>query len=174
MRKFFQRKRIFTSIILFLSAGIAIFLLGKYTEYRSYHVTFQEKHTLPGQQTIFTLSDGSIVELHNEATLRYPEEFKGFRREVYLQGEATFEIERDSLRPFTIHTHEFRTTGIGTSLNIKTTADIITVSVAKGIAHVEAGDNMQIVLPKEKISYSRITKKMIKANVDTTHEFASR
>jgi len=167
-RNSYQLKKITNSIAFFLCAGIAIFFLGKYTEYKSYSITYKEHHTARGEQSVVTLSDGSRVELHNEATLRYPEIFKGFKREVYLSGEAFFQVHKDSLRPFIIHSQEFRTLVTGSALGVKATPDNTTVTVAEGTVQVMAGDDMQIVLPDEKISYSHTTKKMAKAKADQT------
>jgi transmembrane sensor len=59
--------------------------------------------TRPGakQEVIFT--DGSKVLLNGNSKLDYPADFKGDDREVFLEGEAYFEIERTALKPFSLN-----------------------------------------------------------------------
>ncbi|MEX2410142.1 MAG: FecR domain-containing protein, partial [Candidatus Paceibacterota bacterium] len=41
------------------------------------------------------LSDGSVVWLKNDSELDYPDQFAGEQREVYLSGEAFFDVVKD-------------------------------------------------------------------------------
>ncbi|MGL5892491.1 MAG: FecR family protein, partial [Bacteroidia bacterium] len=49
------------------------------------------------------LSDGSNVHLNCDTRLDYPENFTGDKREVTLSGEAFFNVQRDTKKPFIIH-----------------------------------------------------------------------
>ncbi len=165
-------QKIAASLAIFLAAGIAIYVLGKYSESRSEELTYTEQHASTGKQVSIKLSDGSIVQLNSNASLKYPETFKGFKREVYLTGEAFFEIEKDSLRPFIIHTGEFSTHVLGTSFNVNAAGDNIIVSVATGKVRVMQGNNMQVLLPNEKVKYSRTHHTMLKEPADLEKELA--
>jgi transmembrane sensor len=46
------------------------------------------------------LADGSTVLLNKNSHLDYPAKFTGKTREVYLTGEAYFDIKHDPLTPF--------------------------------------------------------------------------
>jgi transmembrane sensor len=165
-------QKIAASLAIFLAAGIAIYVLGKYSESRSEEVTYTEQHASSNEQVSIKLSDGSIVQLNSNASLKYPETFKGFKREVYLTGEAFFEIEKDSLHPFIIHTGEFSTHVLGTSFNINATGNNVIVSVATGKVRVMQGDNMQVLLPNEKVKYSRANHTILKGHADLDRELA--
>lgn len=65
-----------------------------------------------------TLPDGSHVHLNAESTLRFPEKF-GQERQVYLTGEAYFEVKRDTLRPFRVAYGTTRLQVLGTRFNVK-------------------------------------------------------
>lgn len=65
-----------------------------------------------------TLTDGSIVTLQPGSELKYPETFTS-NREVYLAGEAFFEVAKDAKHPFLVYTHEVTTKVLGTSFRIK-------------------------------------------------------
>jgi ferric-dicitrate binding protein FerR (iron transport regulator) len=171
-RTLFSWRKLAASIAVFLVAGIAIYLLGKYSESRSEKITYTQQAASSGEQISIKLSDGSVVQLNAQASLKYPETFKGFKREVYLTGEAFFEIEKDSLRPFIIHTGEFSTHVLGTSFNVNATGDNIVVSVASGKVRVMQGDEMQILLPEEKVRYSHATKIMVKEKANLERELA--
>jgi ferric-dicitrate binding protein FerR (iron transport regulator) len=64
------------------------------------------------------LNDGSIISLEPGSEVRYPEKFDA-KREVYLSGEAFFEIAKDAAHPFLVYTNEVTTKVLGTSFRIK-------------------------------------------------------
>lgn len=65
------------------------------------------------------LPDGSIVSLEPGSSLEYPARFRDNKREINLQGEAFFEVTRQSGRPFVIHTPLIQTTVLGTSFTVQ-------------------------------------------------------
>ena len=72
------------------------------------------------EQVLVALNDGSRVTLNNNAELRYPEKFRGDKREVLLSGEAFFEVERNPEKPFTINIEDMAIVEVlGTSFNIR-------------------------------------------------------
>ncbi|WP_256012489.1 FecR domain-containing protein [Desertivirga xinjiangensis] len=85
---------------------------------------------------IDTLSDGSIITLNKNSSLRYPEKFKGNTRAVVLTGEAFFNIEPDKSRPFVISVNNVKVTVVGTSFNIKSREGKTVVIVETGIVKV--------------------------------------
>jgi len=77
--------------------------------------------TPKGGQYKVTLPDGSNVWLNNASSLRYPTVFAGGTRDVYLSGEAYFEIAENMRQPFMVH-YEGRpitTHVLGTSFDIR-------------------------------------------------------
>lgn len=65
----------------------------------------------------FTLPDGSRVWLNEESRLAYDADFSGSVREVTLSGEAFFEVEKDSLRPFRVGMGGLEIEVLGTSFD---------------------------------------------------------
>ena len=72
-----------------------------------------------GEYTI-TLSDGTRVYLNAASKLKYPVQFDSKRREVYLSGEAYFEVTKDMNRPFYVVTDAVRVKVYGTEFNVNT------------------------------------------------------
>jgi ferric-dicitrate binding protein FerR (iron transport regulator) len=70
------------------------------------------------KQVQLSLNDGSHVALNREAQLNYPGKFKGNIREVYLKGEAYFEVAKNPKKPFIIHASKACIMVIGTSFNV--------------------------------------------------------
>jgi transmembrane sensor len=72
-----------------------------------------------GMQFSITLADGSKVRLNAASSLRYPAYFASNKREVYLTGEAFFDVVADPAHPFIVHVNETAVQALGTSFNIK-------------------------------------------------------
>ncbi|WP_154854963.1 FecR family protein [Cyclobacterium xiamenense] len=89
--------------------------------------------TVPGVKSYLTLSDGSQVVLNSGSELRYLENFGTGDRNVFLKGEAFFEVAEDSLRPFRVRSRNTTTTALGTSFNVKAyEGETVDVSLLSG------------------------------------------
>jgi transmembrane sensor len=83
-----------------------------------------------------TLPDGSVVTLNKHATLKYAADFNGATRPVTMEGEAFFDIAPDKSRPFIIAVNGVKVKVVGTSFNIKSTAEKTEVIVETGVVEV--------------------------------------
>jgi transmembrane sensor len=84
-------------------------------------VQMRQVTTDRGRRLKVELVDGSQVILNANSKLEFPEHFNGSLREVYLEGEAYFQVAHDPAHPFIVHTRAASTTVLGTSFNIKLT-----------------------------------------------------
>lgn len=103
------------------------------------HPTYHKVNTGIRQIKKLTLPDGSIIHLNANSTIRVPTQLGHHRRAVFLdEGEAYFEIARDSLRPFTVQTQALRVEVLGTAFNVKSykTMKDVTVAVQHGRVQV--------------------------------------
>jgi transmembrane sensor len=79
------------------------------------------------------LSDGSKVWLNSSSSLKFPFAFSGKTRDVYLTGEAYFEVAKNSKQPFLVHTSKTNIQVLGTSFNVNTYEDgLIKTSLVEG------------------------------------------
>lgn len=73
----------------------------------------------PGQRINLILSDNSNVWLNANTSLRYPSQFSGKNRTVYLNGEAYFEVSRNVKKPFIVKTGQGDIQVTGTTFNVE-------------------------------------------------------
>ena len=71
-----------------------------------------------GGEFTLILSDGTQVWLNAETSLRYPVEFVGNERKVYLEGEAFFDVTRDKQKQFVVETEKAKVRVYGTAFNV--------------------------------------------------------
>lgn len=92
------------------------------------------------------LSDGTRVWINSQSQLDYPVAF-GKTREIYLQGEAYFEVAHDEKRPFVVRTNGAAIKVLGTEFNVNThnTKGVQTVLV-QGRVEIDSKGNQPIVL----------------------------
>lgn len=83
------------------------------------HKAGKEVQTPKGARTKIKLPDGSDIWLNAGSKLNYDEKFDGDTREVYLTGEAYFDVVHDASRPFIIHTSNINVKVLGTQFNVK-------------------------------------------------------
>lgn len=68
------------------------------------------------------LADGTRVYLNSDTELKYTDQPSG-KREVYLNGEAYFEVTSDKSNPFYVHLNDFTIKVTGTMFNVKSYQD---------------------------------------------------
>lgn len=105
-----------------------------YLVYRHQPPVMVEKYNQKGTRSNIILADGSRIWLNADSRLRYPAAFAPDRRDVYLEGEAFFEIAQRPERPFVVHLANGTVQVLGTSFDIKAYADEdnLVTSVATG------------------------------------------
>jgi len=79
---------------------------------------FSEVYATFGTRTALKLVDGSLVWLNSGSSLKYPDRFSGSRREVFLNGEAYFEIASNAAKPFIVKTANLTVRATGTKFNV--------------------------------------------------------
>ncbi len=163
--------KIAASVALVLGVSIsAYFLFDGFNQVKD-QVYLERTSTSP-QKLTFQLPDGTIVKLNSNASLKYPEEFGENTREVFLTGEAYFEVAKDSIRPFLVNSGELVTKVLGTKFNVKEANDQIEVTVASGKVSVKRENTQQLLLPNEKVIFDLSTKNLQKHSTNLEVELA--
>lgn len=120
------------------------------------------------------LPDGTKVWLNNSATLKYPREFSEKARNVYLDGEAYFEVTKNWHKPFTVQSDAMRVRVLGTTFNFKCDKNyrIAEVTLIEGEIEVKGNkEEGQIILaPGQRAELNknngRLTVKQVDAKMD--------
>jgi len=117
------------------------------------------------------LPDGSSLWLKPETTIRYTLPFVNKYRKISMKGETFFDVKRDTLHPFIIHTEEFDTRVLGTSFSIRANgkeASRLSVVSGKVFVYTPQKEGSQpegfYVLPKQKVVYKESRKQLEKSN----------
>lgn len=129
---------------------------------------FTTQVTNKGQKKLIVLADGSRVWVNQHSELKYPKEFAGNTREVYLSGEAYFDVAHDAKRTFIIHNGTFSTTVLGTAFNIREDKGkhTIQVTVSRGkVSVANSGKALAFITPNQQISFNRLKQQIKKATV---------
>lgn len=80
--------------------------------------------TVPaGHRANMTLPDGTSVWLNARTTLRYPASFSKDKRQVFIDGEGYFTVQKDEKRPFFVETGQYQVKVLGTSFNVDAYSD---------------------------------------------------
>lgn len=72
-----------------------------------------------GQKSRIILPDGSTITLNSDSEIKYRKDFSTNNRDVYLKGEAFFEVAPDSLLEFKVFSGSLVTKAVGTAFNIQ-------------------------------------------------------
>ncbi|PSL47964.1 FecR family protein [Chitinophaga niastensis] len=87
--------------------------------------------TLAGQSKTLTLPDGSIIHLNENAAVTYTNRYDhDGKREIFLWGEAFFEVTKNPQHPFIVIAGKANITVLGTSFNVSGNQVDSTVVVA--------------------------------------------
>ena len=97
--------------------------------------------TRPGQRATVTLTDGSTVVLGAQSRLSIAPGFGGARRVVVLDGEAYFDVARDSTKAFVVVAGGTETRVLGTAFAVLGRAgdSVVSVAVVRGRVGIGAG-----------------------------------
>ncbi|MHB2148704.1 FecR family protein [Calditrichota bacterium LG25] len=144
-------------------SAAAVLLIVFHLNIRILNVSFGDEFTTVttnyGQRITLRLDDGSKIILNSNSTLKYPKKITpDTRRELYLHGEAYFEVTRKPAGPqqeFTVSTDEGLISVIGTSFTVSSRKQQTKVALLKGVIKVIARDKSD---NSKKISASIILK----------------
>lgn len=118
---------------------------------------------------LINLPDGSTVVLNKNSKLKIDAHFnKNGTREVYLTGEAYFNVTHHPDQPFIVYTGKLQTTVLGTAFNINQHNGTVTVTVSRGKVKVADDEHMLNILdPNEQVVFDQAdalhTKKVVDA-----------
>lgn len=129
-----------------------------------------------GTTRVVTLPDSSKVRLNAGSLMIIPERF-GSTRNVFLNGEAYFEVTHDEKHPFIVKTTDMSVEVLGTVFNLKAYAEEESSSTVllSGKVNVRFTDNAtqsMLLKPNEQVRYNRKTKVAEKQSANVEQSIA--
>lgn len=155
-------------IALALVTATLLFYINRSSRYGSVTQSNQiETVNTTGKQLKVVLADGSDVLLESGASLTYSRTFDEARRDVYLKGQAFFNVTKDTKRPFYVHSQQLLVHVVGTSFWVReqdknTASEVVVVTGTVRVAKAEKGllpkflsEKDEVVLtPNQRVTYT--------------------
>lgn len=156
------------AVVILISAYSLFYFSGKeQVDNEVEAITWVEKQTARGQNLTVKLSDGSKIRLNAESKLTFPGKFTTGEREVILEGEGFFEVEKNPDLPFVVRTGEINTTVLGTSFNVRSYAEESTVQIAVKTGEVAVSDkNQKLILTSNQVAIYNDKQHLVKEEKD--------
>lgn len=166
------KKKYKSSVLYKISAVAAVLLLLLVTNWYTYRmndktpeIVMQTIRVPAGQRAEITLTDGTNVWLNAGSSLVFPNHFEKGKREVSLDGEGYFKVEKDVQNPFVVKTGKSDIKVLGTEFNVLAynKSALFEVSLLSGAVDVFRNGELIGLQPNEKLSLtgSRLIKEQI-------------
>ena len=158
------------ALIIMVTAAFALFRRGADNKQE---LVWTSVNTARGKQIQVWLPDSSRVTLNAGSTLRYPEHFEENKRQVYLSGEAFFEIRHNEASPFSVHTPLLKVSVLGTSFNVQAYPEDNHMAVAVKTGKVKVASDRykeisNILVPGQEALYNKADRKVRLSILDTS------
>ena len=139
---------------IYLTSPSALGLWGS-DESMDYREVFADR----GERIVIEMVDGTEVRLNVDSKLRIPRDTEDGRREVFVEGEAYFDVASDPDRPFIVRTANARVNVIGTAFNVRAYSEDgqTDVAVAEGTVSIQPEHSQVESTPIQRGEMGRIT-----------------
>lgn len=122
---------------------------------------YNQLKTPRGGEYRIVLPDGTHVRLNALSSLNYPTQFTGDKRVVELEGEAYFEIAKDSIRPFIVKANGLEIKQYGTKFSVNARSAQETTVVLEegsiGVSPINKETKEQMIVPGEVVKWCEST-----------------
>jgi ferric-dicitrate binding protein FerR (iron transport regulator) len=127
-----------------LATGLGYFLVNRQHDGRNTaHVALETRTSGAKEIVSIELPDGTQVWLNKNSKIEYPKVFDGDERQVYLQGEAFFEVVPNPEQPFIVKSDRISTRVLGTSFDVRAYQGDETASVSVATGKVEVSKEIE-------------------------------
>jgi transmembrane sensor len=150
--------------------GTLVTFWGGTTPVPVYYVAYAPK----GSVSEIILPDGSAIFLNADSRVKYSIDGKNNVREVFLEGEAWFDVEKNKEKPFLVHTPFYDVNVTGTQFNIKAyeADNTLTTTLEIGQIIIQSTDKYRlaediIINPGEQATLNKDSRELTIKRVNT-------
>lgn len=167
--KIYKRVAIAATILLLISVGtlVGVLLTPSNNEY-------MVESNFSNKVKKVMLSDGSNVTLNVGSKLFYPKAFNSSKREVFLVGEAYFDVAKDARKKFIVHAGDLSIAVLGTKFNVKAYANDVDVftTLFEGSIKLNIANSTfeQILKPNQSFYLNQVSKTAKIENVQNAND----
>lgn len=169
-----KSKTILPPVLKLMAAAVLLmglfFTINYYNNGRNKSVKiFQSSY---GERKNIQLPDGSDVTLNAGSKIEIKENFGVSTRDVYLEGEAFFDVKHNDKIPFVVHTPAMDVKALGTAFNVKAYLNerITETSLISGLVEVTLKENnnrTMLLYPNHKIKWEHAVEKPREDNAES-------
>jgi len=129
--------------------------------------SYAEIYIPKGENARILFQDGSEAYLNADTKIRYPKKFGLTKRQVYVEGEAYFNVTPAKRRPFIVHAGNVAVKVLGTSFNVKAyeDEDKIEVVLDEGKIEFRTSGNQYALLPGQQLVYHKLNGESVVRNL---------
>jgi ferric-dicitrate binding protein FerR (iron transport regulator) len=155
-------------IALVISFG---FLLYSYFERTNKKSDLYIVEAPKGAKSRITLADGTHVWLNAGSKIEYSAIYNQKERNIYLTGEAYFEVAKNKSKPFRVHAGGIVINALGTAFNVKAYSEekVVETTLVEGLVSIEKINNGQdkkpfLLKPKQQAVYYKTSSEVVLAD----------
>ena len=142
-----------------LLVGIASLMFHYLPDYKR-NKDFTEISVLRGSKTQMTLVDGSKLWLNAGSTIKYNNDYNRQSRDIFLEGEAYFEVAKNHSKPFNVFAGGIVVHAFGTIFNVKAYPEekVIETTLVEGSVGFEVSNKPEELImlkPNEQVFYNK-------------------
>ena len=124
-----------------------------------------------GERKNFQLPDGSVVSLNGGSKMSISGAYGISSRDIYLEGEAFFDVKHNKELPFIVHTASMDIKALGTAFNVNAYLGekITETSLVRGVVEVtlkEEQNRKVLLYPNQKVQWKQSTAKLDKQEAE--------
>lgn len=171
------KTRYLSSFVKIAAALILGLFIGVYTsslKVKEKEPEYYAAHSPKGSVSEMILPDGSVIFLNADSRIKYSMQGEKGIREVFLDGEAWFEVAKNKEKPFVVHTNSYKVSVIGTQFNIKaygSEKEVVT-TLEEGSVAIQSGNNFKfiedkVLKPGEQLIFNTETREALIKTVNT-------
>lgn len=168
LRLFIKYAAVFILAFALGSASIYLMNSNKQNELANLYNTIEVPY---GERSQITLYDGTKVWLNSGTKFKYPVVFSNNTRDVIMEGEAFFDVAKDSKHPFIVNAGQLKVEVLGTHFNVCAYPDDNEFSATLEEGSIKAFNTSSgkciKIIPGEQVVINRRKNEMSRLQVNT-------